>query len=115
MIFSCFKKLMSRLKILRHGPPNGGPCFWSLGGNKSRGVGIVCNASLAFEDLEIKRDFHGHLINVKLSRHDWKFRSCGFMLLMTLRADRSSFLTCGDTRSLEYLCFWEVISTVLKV
>ena len=47
----------------------GGACFWNPGGNKSRGVGIVCNVSLDFEDLEVKRDFHGHLINVKLSSH----------------------------------------------
>ena len=52
----------------------GGPCFWSPGGNKSRGVGTVYNVSLAFEDLEVKRDFHGRLINVKLSLHDWKFQ-----------------------------------------
>ena len=52
----------------------GGACFWNPGGNKSRGVGIVCNVSLDFEDLEVKRDFHGHLINVKLSLHDWKFQ-----------------------------------------
>ena len=47
----------------------GSPCFWNPGGNKSRGVGIVCNVSLDFEDLEVKRDFHGRLINVKLSLH----------------------------------------------
>ena len=52
----------------------GGPCFWSPGGNKSRGVGIVCNVSLAFEDLEVKGDLYGHLVNVKLSLHDWKFQ-----------------------------------------
>ena len=52
----------------------GGPCFWNPGGNKSRGVGIVCNVSLDFEDLEVKRDFHGRLISVKLSLHDWKFQ-----------------------------------------
>ena len=52
----------------------GGPCFWSSGGNKSRGVGIVCNISLAFEDLEVKRDLYGRLVNVKLSLHDWKFQ-----------------------------------------
>ena len=74
MTFSCFRKLTSRLRISRHGPPNGGPCFWSPGGNKSRGVGIVCNVSLGFEELEVKRDLHGHLINVKLSLHDWVFQ-----------------------------------------
>ena len=42
----------------------GGPYFWNPGGNKSRGVGIVCNVSLGFEDLEVKRDMHSHLINV---------------------------------------------------
>ena len=52
----------------------GGPCFWSPGGNKSRGVGIVCNVSLGFEDLGVKRDMHGRLINVKLSLHDWKLQ-----------------------------------------
>ena len=55
-------------------PRMGGPCFWNLGGNKSRGVGIVCDVSLDFEDLEVKRDFHGRLINVKLSLHNWQFR-----------------------------------------
>ena len=51
-----------------------GPCFWSPGGDKSRGVGIICNVSLDFEDLELKRDMHGRLINVKLSLDDWKFQ-----------------------------------------
>ena len=52
----------------------GAPCFWNPGGNKSRGVGIVCNVSLDFEDLEVKRDFHGRLINVKLSLRNWQFQ-----------------------------------------
>ena len=52
----------------------GRPCFWNPGGNKSRGVGIVCNVSLDLEDLEVKRVFHGRLINVKLSLHDWQFQ-----------------------------------------
>ena len=52
----------------------GGPCFWNPGGNKSRGVGIVCNVSLDFEGLEIKRDFYGRMINVKLFLHGWKFQ-----------------------------------------
>ena len=52
----------------------GGPYFWNPGGNKSRGVGIVCDVSLDFEDLEVERDFHGRLINVKLSLHDWQFQ-----------------------------------------
>ena len=65
MISSCFKKLIFRLRILQHGRPNGGPCFWSPGGNKSKGVGIVCNVSLNFEDLEVKRDMCGHLVNAK--------------------------------------------------
>ena len=52
----------------------GGACFWNPGGNRSRGVGLVCNVSLDFEDLEVKRGFHGRLINVKLSLHDWKFQ-----------------------------------------
>ena len=53
----------------------GGPCFWNSGGNKSRGVGILCNVSLDFEVLEVKRDFYGPLVNVKLSLHDWKFQT----------------------------------------
>ena len=52
----------------------GGPCFWNPGGNKSRGVGILYNVSLGFADLEVKRDFYGHFVNVKLSLHDWKFQ-----------------------------------------
>ena len=52
----------------------GGPCFWNPGGNKSRGVGIVCNVSLDFDELGVKRDMHGRLINVELSLHDWKFQ-----------------------------------------
>ena len=52
----------------------GGPCFWSPGSNKSRGVGIVCNVSLDFEDLEVKRDMYGRLVNVKLSLHGWIFQ-----------------------------------------
>ena len=74
---------MFRLKISRRGLPNGGPapCFWNSGGNRSRGVGLVCNVSLDFEDLEVKRDFHGRLINVKLSLHNWQFQICVSMLL----------------------------------
>ena len=52
----------------------GGPCFWGPGGNRSRGVGIVCNVSLDFEDLEVKRDFDGRLINLKLPIHDWQLQ-----------------------------------------
>ena len=52
----------------------GGPCFWNPVGNRSRGVGIVCNVSLDFEDLEVKRDFDGRLINLKLSIHDWQLQ-----------------------------------------
>ena len=47
-----------------------GPCFWNSGGNKSRGVGIVCNVSLDFEEREVKRDFDGRVINVRLSLHE---------------------------------------------
>ena len=36
--------------------------------------GDVCNVSLDFEDLEVKRDFYGRMINVKLSLHDWQFQ-----------------------------------------
>ena len=61
--------------ILRRGLPNGGwGCFWNPGGNKSRGVRIVCNVSLDSEYLEVKRDFYGRLINVKLSLHDSHFQ-----------------------------------------
>ena len=74
MIFICFRRLTFRLKISRRGPPNGIlACFWNPDGNRSRGVGLVCNVSLDFEDLEVKRDLHGRLINVKLSLHDWQF------------------------------------------
>ena len=52
----------------------GGPCFWNPGGNRSRCVGLACNVSLDFEDLEVKRDFYCHLINVKLSLHDCQFQ-----------------------------------------
>ena len=58
----------------RGGGGGGGACFWNPDGNKSRGVGIVCNVSLEFEDLEVRRDFYGRMINVKLSLHDWKFQ-----------------------------------------
>ena len=37
-------------------------------------MGIVCNVSLDFEDLDVRRGFLGRLINVKLSLHDWKFQ-----------------------------------------
>ena len=68
MIFICFWRLKFRLRISRHCPPNGewGACFWNPGGNKSRGVGIGCNISLEFQDLEVKTDFHGRLMNEKL-------------------------------------------------
>ena len=56
------------------GGGGGRACFWNPGGNRSRGVGLVCNVSLDFEDLEVKRGFHGRLINVKLSLHDWQFQ-----------------------------------------
>ena len=51
-----------------------GPCFWNPGGNRSRGVGIVCNVFLDFEDLEVKGDFDGRLINLKQSIHDWQLK-----------------------------------------
>ena len=38
--------------------------------------GQFCNIFLDFEDLEVKRDFHGRLINVKVSLHAGSFRSC---------------------------------------
>ena len=65
---------MFRLRISKGGPPSGGPCFWNPGGNKSRGVGIVCNVSLDFEDLGVRRNFDGRVISVKLSLHNWKFQ-----------------------------------------
>ena len=37
-------------------------------------MGIVCNVSLDFEDLEVKRDMYGRLVNVKLSLHGWIFQ-----------------------------------------
>ena len=74
MIFICFKKLTFRPWISRGGPPNLVPCFWNPGGSRSRGVGIVCNVSLDFEDLEVKRDFVCRLINLKLPIHDWQFQ-----------------------------------------
>ena len=52
----------------------GGPCFWNPGGNRTRGVGIVCNVSLYFEAFEVKRDFDGRLINLKLPMHDWQLQ-----------------------------------------
>ena len=74
MIFSCFKKLMFRLRILKGGLPSGGPCFWNPGGNISWGVGIICNVSLDFEDLGVIRDFDSRVINVKLSLYNWMFQ-----------------------------------------
>ena len=49
-------------------------CFWSPGDNRSSDVGTVCNVSFDFEDLEVKGDFGGHLINLKLSIHDWQLQ-----------------------------------------
>ena len=37
-------------------------------------MGIVCNVSLEFEDLEVKRDMYGRLVNVRLSLHGWEFQ-----------------------------------------
>ena len=37
-------------------------------------MGIVCNVSLDFEDLEVRRDMYGRLVNVKLSLHGWIFQ-----------------------------------------
>ena len=92
-----------------------GPCFWNPGGNKSRGVGILCNVSLGFEDLEVKRDFYDRLVNVKLSIQDWKFQVMCVYAPNDPRGRLEFFQTYGDTRSLGYLCFWEVISTVLRI
>ena len=49
----------------------GGPCFWNPGGKISRGVAIICNVSLDFEDLDVKRDLEGRILNLKLSMNDW--------------------------------------------
>ena len=95
------------------GGGGGRACFWNPGGNRSRGVGLVCNVSLDFEDLEVRTDFHGRLINVKLSLHDWQFQIICIYGPNDRWPDRSSFQTYGDTRSPGYLCFWEVISIVL--
>ena len=75
MMFICFKKLTSRQRISKGSPPNGGGgCFLNPEGNRSRGVGIVCNVYRDFEDLEVKRDFDGRFINLKLSIHDWQLQ-----------------------------------------
>ena len=107
---------MFRLRISRCGLPNGGgPCFWSSGGNRSRGVGIVWNVSLDFEDLEVKRDVDGCLINLKLSIHDWQRQTMCSYAPNDPRGRSEFFQACGDTRFPGYLCFLEVISIVLIV
>ena len=66
---------MFRLKISRRGLPNGRALASGiLVATDPEGVGLVCNVSLDFEDLEVKRDFHGRLINVKLSLRGWQFQ-----------------------------------------
>ena len=77
MIFICFKNSRSNLRypgVVRRAGGGGLPYFWNPSGNRSRGVGIVCNISLDFEALEIKRDFDCRLINLKLSIHDWQLQ-----------------------------------------
>ena len=51
-----------------------GPLLLESWWQQIQAVGLVCNVSLDFEDLEVKRDFHGRLINVKLSLHDWQLQ-----------------------------------------
>ena len=75
-----------------------GSCFWGPGSNRSRCVGIVCNVSLDFEDLEVKRDFDGRLINLKLSIHDWLFQIMCIYAPNDPRGRSDFFQTCGDTR-----------------
>ena len=93
----------------------GGPCFWNPEGNRSRGVGIVCNVSLDFEDLEVKRDFDGRLINLKLSTHDWQLQIMCIYANNDPKGRSEFFQACGDTCSLGYFCFLQVISIVLTV
>ena len=81
------------------------PCFWNPGGNRSRGVEIVCNVSLDFEDLEVKRDFDGRLINLKLSIHNWQLQimciyapndptgGCIFFRLVETHVSRDTFVS----------------------
>ena len=69
----------------------GGGCFWNPGGNRSKGVGIICNVSLHFEDLEVKRDFDGRLINLKLSIHDWQLQ---IMCIYAPNDPRGRFKVC---------------------
>ena len=57
-----------------------GACFWNPGGNKSRGMGIVCNVSLDFEDLEGQERF------------SWSFDQC------------KTVLTRLEVSDLVYLC-----------
>ena len=70
---------------------------------------------LTFEALEVKRDFDGRLINLKLPNMTGSFRSCVSMLRTTQGAGRNFFQAYGDTRFPGYLCFLEVISIVLIV
>ena len=95
--------------------PEWGGCSWNPGGNKSRGVGIVCNVSLDFEDLEVKRDFDGRLINLKLSIHDWQLQIMCIYAPNDPRSRSEFFQACGDTCFPRYLCFLGVISIVLIV
>ena len=37
-------------------------------------MGIVCNVSLDFEDLEVEKDFDDRFINLKLSIHNWQLQ-----------------------------------------
>ena len=97
-------------------PVRGYPCFWGPGGNRSRGVGIVCNVSLDFEDLEVKRDFDGRrLINLKLSIHDWQLQIMCIYAPNDPRGRWDFFQACEDTRFPGYLCFLGAISIALIV
>ena len=93
----------------------GGSCFWGPGGNRSRGVGIVCNVSLNFENLEVKGDFDGRLINLKPSIHDWQLQIMCIYAPNDPRGRSEFFQACGDTRFPGYLCFLGMISFVLIV
>ena len=116
MIFICFKKLTLRPRISRGGPWNGwGPCFWNPGGNRSRGVGIVCNVSLDFENLEVNRNFDDRLINLRLSIHDWQLQIMCIYVPNYPKGRWEFFQACGDTRFPGCLCLLEVISIELIV
>ena len=75
-------------------------------------MGIVYNVSLDFEDLEVRRDFHGRLMNVKVSLHDWQFQ---IMCIYAPNDPRALFRLMETHVSLDIFGFWEVTSIVLIV